>query len=130
MLAELFPSAKRGIGQARSGGDSADVEGLPFWVEVKRTEREAPRAALRQAIADTDGRPPVVFTRPNRGPWMVCMLAEDWMTLVDEASAAPAVTFTNPLEHLKPVAIVVDEPHPADINPERPQDCGNQRCDD
>ena len=126
LLRPLFPQAKRGVGQTQAGNTCADVEGTDFWLEVKRTEREAPRKALRQAIEATDGRPPVVFTRPNNGEWMVCMLAEDWMTLVDEARSAPALNLT----WIGPTVPFAPGVHPSDINPEREQDCGNQRCDD
>lgn len=80
LLTPLFPDARRGAAQSRYGTDAADVEGTPYWIEVKRVKRnEAPRAALRQATADTDGRPPVVFSRCNGDEWMVTMRADDWL---------------------------------------------------
>ncbi len=42
---------RRGIGQARSGGEVSDVAGLPgFWIEAKHHARVNERAALAQAI--------------------------------------------------------------------------------
>ena len=56
------------------------------------------RAALRQAIADTDGRPPVVVAKDDRKPpgWrvgepgmppMVVMRLDDWLALAMPPSA-------------------------------------------
>jgi hypothetical protein len=58
------PEARRGVLQSR-GAELADVEGTPYWVECKVGARQNPRAALRQAIEDTDGRPVVAVIRDN-----------------------------------------------------------------
>jgi Holliday junction resolvase len=42
---------------------------VPFHVEVKRQERPAVLAALRQAAADADGLPYLVAFRQSRSPW-------------------------------------------------------------
>ena len=70
------------------GAEQADVEGSPFWVEVK-LEKKWPSivGAIRQGMRDTDGRPIAVFTRKTarpgqpKEPWLVTMLFEDWETL-------------------------------------------------
>lgn len=78
--------------QARSGRESCDVQGSPFWIECKHMQLVDLRAALRQASADTDGRPPVVIAKDDRKPpgWkvgdpgaapMVLMRLEDWLAL-------------------------------------------------
>ena len=68
--------------QTRAGQTECDVEGSPWWIEVKRGKRCNPRAAYRQAKADTDGRLPVVFWRDDREAWMVTLSLEDFMRIV------------------------------------------------
>ena len=65
LLAEVFPDAKRGIGQTRMGSDGADVEGTPYWVECKVGQRPNIYAAIEQSVAATDGRPWLVVSRKN-----------------------------------------------------------------
>lgn len=81
LLREAFPwlDPHRGM-QSRSGSDAADVEGTPWFCEVKRVKARADiKGAMAQAIEATDGRPPVVFSRVNGGEWLVTMRAEDWI---------------------------------------------------
>lgn len=73
LLKPVWPEAKRGIGQARSGGEVADVEGTPYWVEAKRHKKCSIKAAWRQAVEATDGRPPLVITKDDRGPILVTL---------------------------------------------------------
>jgi hypothetical protein len=76
-LREFYPSAVRGLGQARDGTDTADVEGTPWWVEVKANG--SPLAALAQAESATDGRPPLVLLyldHDRRGAVVVARLAD------------------------------------------------------
>ena len=61
--------------QARRGQTECDVEGTPWWVEVKRGKRVNVRSAMRQAKDDTDGREPIVVWRDDREPWMVSLCA-------------------------------------------------------
>lgn len=85
LVRPLFPEAKRGIGQARSGSEVADVEGTPFWVEVKRRKAINVRASMKQAKDATDGRPPVVVCRWDGDPEdesIVCMRLVDWEELL------------------------------------------------
>ncbi len=50
LMSEIFPGARRGIGQARSGGDIPDVEGCSyFWVQTKHEKSPSLYAALKQA---------------------------------------------------------------------------------
>jgi len=87
LLREIFPTAKRGW-QSRNGSDAPDVDGTPFWIEVKRHKRAKMRPAIRQAIQDVaiagDKRPPVAFTRSDGEDWFVAMRGEDWLDLVEE----------------------------------------------
>ena len=61
----VFPEAKRGIGQARSAKEVADVDGTPLWIEAKHKKNVTVMKALEQASAATDGRPCVVVWRKN-----------------------------------------------------------------
>ncbi len=84
LLRDLYPDARRGF-QSRQGDDEADVECTPFWVEVKRVKaQETPRKAMAQAVAATDGRVPVVFSRRDNSDWLVTMRASDWVKLASE----------------------------------------------
>ena len=49
-LRDAFPGARRGIGQARSGGDVPDVERCgQWWVQVKSVRAPNFYAAMQQA---------------------------------------------------------------------------------
>ena len=71
LLKQIYPDARRGIGQARSGGEVADVEGTPWWVECKRKKKCSIPAAWRQACEATDGRPCLVVAKDDGGPILV-----------------------------------------------------------
>lgn len=71
---QVFPGAKRGIGQARSSSEVADVEVPLIWPECKHGKLPNVRAALAQAIeaAAKSGRIPVAVIRDNqREPFVV-----------------------------------------------------------
>jgi hypothetical protein len=72
----VYPDARRGS-QSRSGRDSADVEGTPWWLEVKTLARIAAIRHLEQAEAATDGRPCVVRLREDRDRQAVVLLREE-----------------------------------------------------
>lgn len=86
---------KRGF-QSRSGRDGCDVEGSPSWLEAKHAQLVDIRAAVRQALRDTDGRAVLVVckddrkppgwlpTRPSAPPLAVMRLA-DWLELAKRA---------------------------------------------
>jgi len=67
-----------------------DVDGTPYWVEVK--EGKAPRllAALEQAIEDSseawDPRPPVAICHRSGGRTVAVMRVEDWVELARKNS--------------------------------------------
>jgi len=77
-------------GQQFSGSpDSPDViSSLPFHVEVKRVESLNLGKACEQAASDAGGRPWVVASRRNRGPWLITMNAETFLSLVREGVKA------------------------------------------
>lgn len=85
-LRVLWPDARRGLGQARSGADAPDVDGAPWWVQCKHGARPNIPAAMRQAARDAtaahDERPPVAITRANRGPVLVSMRLEEWLDVM------------------------------------------------
>jgi hypothetical protein len=86
-----WPEARRGIGQARSAGEVADVQGTPFWVECKRQKRCNIQAAYKQAQEATDGRPPLVVTRDDNSTTLVTM---DMETFLKWLTANPYPTST------------------------------------
>lgn len=71
-----YEDARRGVLQSR-GAEVADVEGTPWWLEIKRGSRPNIRRALEQGLGDTDGRPVVVLSRDDRGPWLVTVRWQD-----------------------------------------------------
>ena len=76
---KVWATGRRGIGQARSAGEVADVEGTPFWLELKHRKQVNIRAAMRQAVEQSDGRPPVVVSRSNGEDILVTMKLSDWL---------------------------------------------------
>jgi len=46
----VWPHARRGIGQARAGGDVPDVQGTPLWIEAKHRKQVSITGAMRQAV--------------------------------------------------------------------------------
>lgn len=81
MLGTIWPGAKRGLGQARSGGEVPDVDGTPYWVECKHRHRVSVRAAYEQAREASDGRPVLLVHRETGGPALVTMEAREWIGL-------------------------------------------------
>jgi len=81
-----FPEARRGLGQARSGGDAADVIGVPgYWIECKVGARPNPLAALRQADSNSNGDVPVAVCRLDRKDAAVTLPLADFIALLDKA---------------------------------------------
>lgn len=72
----VYHDARRGS-QSRSGKDSSDVEGTPWWIECKTLARIAALRHLEQAEADTDGRPCVVRLREDRDKRAAILLREE-----------------------------------------------------
>ena len=70
-LKELYPNARRGIGQTRAGGEVPDVTGTPWWVEAKNRKACNVHAAYQQATlaraeaksSDLAAAPVLVVTR-------------------------------------------------------------------
>ena len=82
-----FEDARRGQ-QYKGSPDSPDVVGIPgFHIEVKRTEQCRLYEYMDQAVEDSDGGDiPVVWHRQSRKPWVVIMLADDFMEIAKRAS--------------------------------------------
>lgn len=81
LLSELYPEAHSGYWQHNGGDKCADVEGTPYFIEVKRGD-QTPQSALKQAKTNTDGRTPIAFTRQDHEKWLVTMEAKDWLSLL------------------------------------------------
>ena len=78
----VYPKAKRGLGQARSGGEVADVTGTPWWIEAKRRKRVDVHKAIAQALAASDGRPVLVISRRDREKDLVTLHLDEFIRLV------------------------------------------------
>ena len=73
---------QRYIGGLENPDIAAQIGGVPFHVEVKRTERFRLYDALDQAKRDANGhRIPLVAHRQNRRPWVVVMDQADFMRI-------------------------------------------------
>lgn len=77
-LPDLADEVRRGW-QCREGDDAPDVEGLPWWIEVKRRKSIALHRWYEQGNAATDGRPVALVHREDRGRWLVTIDFEDWL---------------------------------------------------
>jgi hypothetical protein len=53
--------------------------------EVKAVQNLNVLAAMKQAIADAGDKTPVVSHKKNGEPWLVTMLAADWLRLVNDS---------------------------------------------
>ena len=80
-----FDKAHRGW-QSRAGTDACDVEGTPYWVEVKFHKKVNYRAALRQAVEDStaagDPRPPLVVAKDDHEEAVVFLRWADFQMLL------------------------------------------------
>ena len=74
----VYPDARRGIGQARSGGEVPDVDGTPWWCELKCGARPDVLGALRQGEDASDGRPVLVVVKRDRVEPVVAMRLADF----------------------------------------------------
>ena len=66
ILKQVFPEARRGVGQTQSASNGADVEGTAFWVECKKGQRPNIQGAFKQALAAKDDRPILVVSMKDR----------------------------------------------------------------
>jgi hypothetical protein len=84
---DVYPSAARGMKQCRDAGEEPDVTGLPYWPELKHHRNVSIQTAYRQAAKDTDGRPPIVVSRDNRGPVLVTCGIDTFLRLCEADKA-------------------------------------------
>ena len=96
-LSELLGvQAKRGAQKYLFGWQAPDVYGVPSChIEIKRHKRESLTAWMRQAVADSCGKIPVVIHRPNKADWMLTIRLNDLPAL---ARAVVAILEKNPLD--------------------------------
>ncbi|GAC1587140.1 MAG: hypothetical protein NVS3B20_15820 [Polyangiales bacterium] len=76
---------RRGF-QYRDGAECPDVIAPNFWIEAKRGRRTNARAALRQAIAASQGKGfwPLAVTKDDGEPATITMGLEDFVDLLGE----------------------------------------------
>lgn len=91
-LREVYGAiVRRGLGQARAANEVPDIDGTPFWLELKHHHRPNIPAALAQAARDSGGRrPPMAITRATNGPVIVSLRFEDFVRLVLDPTLKPA----------------------------------------
>lgn len=83
-------AVKRGIGQARSGGEVADVQTPYFWVECKKRRGvvNIPKALLQATEAvmkpGTECKVPLVVAATDRNPPIAAMYLEDLLPILEE----------------------------------------------
>lgn len=78
---------QRYVGGKDNPDISAFIGGIPFHVEVKRTERFRLYDALDQAKRDANGhRVPLIAHRQNRRPWVIVMDAGDFLKLFSRST--------------------------------------------
>jgi hypothetical protein len=91
-LRVVWPMARRGIGQARFGGEVPDVDCTPFWVECKHRAHPNVPAALAQATeaatSQKSTKPPLAVTRANGGPIVASLYLADFLKLVERLERA------------------------------------------
>lgn len=82
---EWWPSLDVFRGQQGDGARDPDVNHDLLWSECKRGRRPNIRAALEQAIRDTDGRIPVAVTKADRDQPIASLRLTDFLALVHAA---------------------------------------------
>ena len=88
-LPHLADHIRRGIGQARSGSEVPDVDGVPgVWLECKHRKNISAEAALRQAEEATDGRLPVAICKRDHQDAYVVMRLPVFLSLLQLALAS------------------------------------------
>jgi hypothetical protein len=82
LLREVYPDARRSANQA-GGAAQPDIDGTPFWVEVKGGKSIRLWDALEQAwedsVAARDPRPILLYLKRDRTEPIVVMLASEWL---------------------------------------------------
>jgi hypothetical protein len=82
-----IPTIKRGLGQARSASEVADVDGVPrLWVEAKNQKRVNLRAALEQAThaitKSKSSKMAIAVAKEDHKKPMIAMYLDDFLDLV------------------------------------------------
>ena len=130
----VWPEIKRGIGQTRSASEVADVDGpgVWLWIECKVGKLHNIRAAVRQALEATDGRPVVALVQDDgsgaRPPALwACMKFDEWLPLIKEIQdlRTEVRVLREGQDNDRAVSEARDSLHPVEENPdlgEEPQD--------
>jgi hypothetical protein len=82
----VYPDARRGR-QDRFGTDAPDVEGTPWWIEVKIGKAPPVWPAWKQATTATDGRPPLVIVRRDREEALAVLRLTDLVAILSNQKA-------------------------------------------
>lgn len=87
ILAEVFPAAQKRSQYRGARKDGCDIEGTPYWVEVKHCARITPAMVagwVDQALAETNGRAVNVWFRGDRQAWRVAHSMGKGRVLIEE----------------------------------------------
>jgi Holliday junction resolvase len=90
VLRELWPEAKRGIGQTRMGSEVPDVDGTPYWVEAKHRKVISVHEAVRQATEATDGRPIMIIHKRDHEAPLVTFTLDQALCLLRATIGKPS----------------------------------------
>ena len=82
VLKQIWPDARRGVGQYQSSGNGADVEGTDYWVECKKGARPNIQGAFKQALDAKDDRPVLVVSMKDRDRPLYTIDEETFLNLV------------------------------------------------
>ena len=81
-LKPIYGDARRSANQA-GGAVQPDIDGTPYWIEVKGGKSIGLWAALSQALEDKklarDDRPVMLYLSRTNGAKVVVMLADEFM---------------------------------------------------
>ena len=90
LLTQLGLKARRSAQYCGAEGDADLKVDANLHVEVKLQEQVHPYKWIEQTIRDSKktGRLPLVLCRRTRSPWLVIMLASDWVPLSKEVTRA------------------------------------------
>lgn len=87
ILTEVFPAAQKRSQYRGARKDGCDIEGTPYWVEVKHCARITPAMVgewVKQALSETNGRPVTVWFRGDRQQWRVAHSMGPGRVLIEE----------------------------------------------
>jgi len=84
-LRDIWFMARRNFQERGAIKDGADVEETPYWLECKYGKRPNLLAAIRQSVAETDGRPILIAYRQEGNAAYIIQPFRHWKKLANKA---------------------------------------------